>query len=64
MPSRDEIVALCTVVEATQGAYFTHIRDESNRVVEAVEEAIDVARACGVHVEIVHLKCSGHRQLG
>ena len=26
---------------------------------EAVEEAIAVARACGVHVEIVHLKCSG-----
>src|SRR5262249_60366402 len=26
---------------------------------EGVEEAIDVARACGVHVEIVHLKCSG-----
>lgn len=24
-----------------------------------VEEAIDIARACGVHVEIVHLKCSG-----
>ena len=26
-------------------AYFTHIRDESNRVLEAVEEAIAVARA-------------------
>ena len=24
-----------------------------------MEEAIDIARACGVHVEIVHLKCSG-----
>jgi N-acyl-D-amino-acid deacylase len=24
-----------------------------------VEEAIDIARGCGVHVEIVHLKCSG-----
>ena len=40
-------------------AYFTHIRDELSRVVEAVEEAIDIARSCGVHVEIVHLKCSG-----
>jgi N-acyl-D-amino-acid deacylase len=26
---------------------------------DAVEEAIDIARATGVHVEIVHLKCSG-----
>jgi N-acyl-D-amino-acid deacylase len=24
-----------------------------------VDEAIDIARTCGVHVEIVHLKCSG-----
>jgi N-acyl-D-amino-acid deacylase len=26
---------------------------------EAVDEAIDVARTCGIHVQIVHLKCSG-----
>src|SRR5690348_13075633 len=26
---------------------------------EAVDEAIDIAHATGVHVEIVHLKCSG-----
>ena len=39
--------------------YFTHIRDESNGVIGAVEEAIEFARRVGVHVEIVHLKCSG-----
>jgi N-acyl-D-amino-acid deacylase len=39
-------------------AYFTHLRDESNQVLESVEEAIDVAAQCGVHVEIVHFKCS------
>ncbi len=56
---RAEIIALCQVVKRHNAAYFTHIRDESSRVVEAVEEAIDIARSCGVHVEIVHLKCSG-----
>ena len=56
---RAEIVALCNVLRRHHAAYFTHIRDESNRVVEAVDEAIDIARTCGVHVEIVHLKCSG-----
>ena len=56
---RAEIIALCQVVKRHNAAYFTHIRDESNQVVEAVEEAIDIARSCGVHVEIVHLKCSG-----
>ena len=40
-------------------AYFTHLRDELNKVIEAVEEAIEVAEQCGVHVEIVHFKCSG-----
>ena len=55
----DEMMALCAVLKRHNAAYFTHIRDESNRVLEAVEEAIDIARGCGVHVEIVHLKCSG-----
>jgi N-acyl-D-aspartate/D-glutamate deacylase len=55
----DEMLALCTVLKRHHAAYFTHIRDESNKVLEGVEEAIDIARTCGVHVEIVHLKCSG-----
>jgi N-acyl-D-amino-acid deacylase len=54
-----EIIALCAVVARHKAGYFTHIRDESNRVVEAVEEAIAIASAYPIHVEIVHLKCSG-----
>ena len=57
--ARDEIVALCNVLKRHNALYFTHLRDEANQVVAAVEEAIDIARTCGVHVEIVHLKCSG-----
>jgi N-acyl-D-amino-acid deacylase len=56
---RGEILALCDVLKRHNAAYFTHIRDEANKVVEAVEEAIDIARTSGVPVEIVHLKCSG-----
>jgi N-acyl-D-amino-acid deacylase len=55
----DEMIALCKVVERHNAAYFTHLRDESNKVLEAIEEAIAIAEACGVHVEIVHFKCSG-----
>jgi N-acyl-D-aspartate/D-glutamate deacylase len=55
----DEIIALCEVVARHKALYFTHIRDESSKVLEAVEEAIAVARAYPIHVEIVHLKCSG-----
>jgi N-acyl-D-amino-acid deacylase len=55
----DEIMALCEVVARHKAGYFTHLRDESNKVLEAVDEAIAVARAYPIHVEIVHLKCSG-----
>jgi N-acyl-D-amino-acid deacylase len=55
----DEMIALCNVVKRHNGGYFTHIRDESNKVLDAVAEAIEIAERCSVHVEIVHFKCSG-----
>jgi N-acyl-D-amino-acid deacylase len=55
----DEMVALCHVVKRHNAGYFTHLRDESNGVLDALAEAIDIAQQCGVHVEIVHFKCSG-----
>jgi N-acyl-D-amino-acid deacylase len=54
-----EMIALCNVVKRHNGAYFTHLRDESNKVLEAIKEAIQIAEVCGIHVEIVHFKCSG-----
>lgn len=54
-----EMEALCRVLARYNAGYFTHIRDEANKVLEAVEEAIAIAATCGIHVEIVHLKCSG-----
>ena len=56
---REEMVALCNVLKRHNAGYFTHIRDESNQVLDAVDEAIDIAATCGIHVEIVHFKCSG-----
>ena len=45
--------------QAPQRRLFHALRDESNKVIEAVEEAIEIGEQCGVHVEIVHFKCSG-----
>ena len=53
------MLAFGPVLQRNNAAYFTHIRDEANEVFDAVEEAIDFARTARVHVEIVHLKCSG-----
>ena len=55
----DELIALGHVLKRHNAGYFTHLRDEANKVIEAVAEAIAVAQQCGVHVEIVHFKCSG-----
>jgi N-acyl-D-aspartate/D-glutamate deacylase len=54
-----ELIALGHVLKRHNAGYFTHLRDESNKVIEAVEEALEIAGTCGVHVEIVHFKCSG-----
>ena len=59
-----EMHALGRVLKQHNAAYFTHLRDESDHVLDAVQEAIDVAQACRVHVEIVHFKCSGTNNWG
>ncbi len=56
---REEIHALARVLARHNGLYFTHLRDESNGVLDSLAEAIEVGEACGVHVQVVHFKCSG-----
>src|SRR5204863_368488 len=51
--------ALARVLRRHGAAYSSHIRDEANHVTDAVREAIAVAEATGVHVQIAHLKLSG-----
>ncbi len=55
----DEILALARVLARHGAAYASHIRDEANQVFAAVREAIAVAEATGIHVQIAHLKLSG-----
>ena len=55
----EEMVALGRTVARAGGRYFTHLRDESNTVFDAVAEAMEFAEQVGVHVQIVHMKLSG-----
>ena len=56
----DEIIAFAACSSATTPRYFTHLRDESNNVLDAIAGGDRRRREqCGVHVEIVHFKCSG-----
>ncbi|GAA2213629.1 D-aminoacylase [Nonomuraea monospora] len=55
----EEIEALAAETARHGLLYATHMRDEGDRLVEAVEEALSVARASGVRLQISHLKAMG-----
>jgi len=52
----DEIVALARVAAAHGGFYISHIRDEADRTLEAVREAIAVGEQARIPVQITHIK--------
>lgn len=60
----DEIVALARPVAERGLLYATHMRNEGPRLLEAVEEALDVGRETGVSVQISHHKASGRDNWG
>lgn len=55
----EELVELCRTVARYGGVYATHLRSEDDRLVEAVDEALEIARASGVSLQISHLKAAG-----
>ncbi len=56
---REEIIDLCKVVSRKGGLYTTHMRSESDGLLEAIDEAVDIARKAGIRLQISHLKASG-----
>lgn len=56
---REEIIELSQVVARNGGLYTTHMRSESNQLLEAIDEAIDIAERSAARLQISHLKASG-----
>ena len=56
-----EITELLKVIEPFGGIYASHIRNESERLVESVQEMLDCARDAGVHAHISHHKACGYQ---
>ncbi len=56
--STSELIALCQIVAKHQAIHASHIRNEDDRLEEAVEEALQISKATGVSLEIAHLKAS------
>jgi N-acyl-D-amino-acid deacylase len=59
--SREELVELATALRGTGYPYASHMRNEDDGVLAAVEEALHVGRVAGVPVQISHLKAQGER---
>jgi N-acyl-D-amino-acid deacylase len=62
--STDELVALAEEAGRHGGMYISHMRSEGNRLLEAVDELIEIARRAGVPAEIYHLKAAGRDNWG
>lgn len=55
----DEMIALCQVASEYDGMYITHMRSEGNKLLEAVDEVIEIASKANIAAEIYHLKAAG-----
>ena len=60
----DELVALAEVAARYHGIYISHIRNEGDREIEAIDELISIARRVKIPAEIYHLKESGEKNWG
>ena len=57
----DELTEVCRVVERHGGLYTSHLRDYKFRLLEAVDEALELGRRTGVSVELSHLQAVGRK---
>jgi len=61
---KEELVAMCKVAARYGGIYTSHIRDEGDGLIEAVTEALEIAKESGCRLTLSHHKAAGHRNWG
>ena len=62
LATTDNLVELAKVARQYGGIYASHIRDEGERVFQAVDEAIQVGKGANIPVDILHMKIA-HKKL-
>jgi N-acyl-D-amino-acid deacylase len=60
----EELIALSRVAARYGGMYFSHIRDEGDRIDSALDEAFRIGREAGIPVNVWHLKIGGRPNWG
>ena len=60
----DEVIGLARVAAKHRGLYASHIRNEGGKVVEAINEALNIGRSANIPVQISHFKVSAPANWG
>lgn len=60
----EEIVELAKAIALYDGIYASHMRSESGKIFEAIDELLRIAREAGVRAQLSHIKLSGERSWG
>ena len=60
----EELIALASEASKSGGIYATHMRDEGDRIIPAIGEALRIGREANIPVEIWHIKVSGKQNWG
>jgi N-acyl-D-aspartate/D-glutamate deacylase len=60
----EELIALAQQASAFGGIYATHMRNESDAILPAIDEALRIGREARIPVEIWHLKVAGKENWG
>lgn len=60
--STEELIALAKIAAKYKGIYMTHMRDEEEGLLEAIQEAIRIAKEAKLPLQISHLK-AGNRNV-
>ena len=60
----DEVIELARAAAPFNGLYATHMRNEGDRLLEAVDETLLIGRETGLHTHISHHKSAGKRNWG
>jgi len=62
--STEEIADLARVAGEYGGGYYTHMRNEGDRLLQAIDEALEIGEAADCRVHIFHLKAAGRQNWG
>lgn len=57
--STEELIELCKVASEYGGMYISHMRSESNKLLEALDELIKISKEANISAEVYHLKAGG-----